>query len=92
MTPDTASKIPAAKKGDSRLVKILKAIEKAGLLGATDTAIEDATGIWRTPELLELLEMINRWGYIRIVTGNYCRWYHLTNLGKEYLDKRSNEK
>ena len=83
---------PESKQGGSRLVLVLEAIERAGILGATEADIEFKTGIWRPTDLLSLLDQINRWDLIRIVTGDYCRRYYLTNLGKEYLDKRRNEK
>jgi hypothetical protein len=87
MTSDIASKTPATERDhDSRLVKVLKAIDKVGSGGARRSDIEDLTGFyWDLPRMLE---MITRWGLIKVVHSNYWNWYYLTDSGREYLNKQ----
>jgi hypothetical protein len=77
------------KDHDSRLVKVLKAIDQVGSGGARRSDIEDATEIfWDLPEMLE---RITRWGLIKVVHSNYWNWYYLTDSGREYLRKKKED-
>lgn len=74
------------KDHDSRLVKVLKSIDKIGSGGARLSDIENLTGIgWDLPQLLERIE---RWGLIKVIHSNYYNWYFLTDAGRDYLKKK----
>ena len=71
---------------DSRLIKVLKSIDQVDSGGARLSDIEDMTGIyWDLPRMLE---MITRWGLIKVVHSNYWNWYYLTDSGREYLKQK----
>jgi len=74
------------KDHDSRLVKVLKCIDKIGSGGARLSDIEEITGFgWDLPQLLERIE---RWGLIKVIHSNYWNWYYMTDAGRDYLKQK----
>jgi hypothetical protein len=42
-------------------------------------------------DLSHMLEMITRWGLIKVVHSNYFNWYYLTDKGRGYLKQKGKD-